>query len=349
VKIVFRWFGKEDKVTLKNIKQIPVIDGIVSAVYDVPVGKVWSEESINKLAKEIKDNSLNFEVVESVPVSEDIKINSSKAKSHIEAYKENIRRLAKAGVKVICYNFMPVFDWLRSELAKELPDGSNALYYDNQTVLSMNPLTSSLSLPGWDESYNKEHLKDILNSYQNVSEETLWANLKNFLDEVIPICEECDVKMAIHPDDPPWGIFGLPRIIINQDNYKRFMGLNKSLYNGVTFCTGSLGVNPQNNLIKMIEDLKGRIHFAHLRNVMITGERSFSETAHPSKCGSLDMYAILKALYKTGFDGYIRPDHGRMIWGEKGRYGYGLYDRALGAMYISGIWESLEKESCNEL
>lgn len=344
MKLVFRWFGKEDKVTLDKIKQIPVIDGIVSAIYDVAVGEVWSEKSIKVLSDEIKANNLNFEVVESVPVSEDIKLHTSKAKEHIAAYKENIKRLAKVGVKVICYNFMPVFDWLRSELARELPDGSNALYYDNQTVLSMNPLTSELSLPGWDESYDKNQLKDILRSYQNVTEEDLWNNLKLFLDEVIPVCEENDIKMAIHPDDPPWGIFGLPRIIINENNYDRFINLNKSLYNGVTFCTGSLGVNPTNDLISMIKKLKGRIHFAHLRNIMITGERSFSETAHPSKCGSLDMYAILKALYDNGFDGYIRPDHGRMIWGETGRYGYGLYDRALGAMYLAGIWESLEKE-----
>ena len=291
MKIIFRWFGNEDKVTLEKIRQIPVIDGIVSAIYDVPVGQVWSEEIISSLSTQIKKNNLNFEVVESVPVSEDIKLNTAKANEHIQAYKENIKRLAKEGVKVICYNFMPVFDWLRSELTKDLPDGSNALYYDDATVLSMNPLTSELSLPGWDESYDKQGLQDILRSYQNVTEDDLWKNLKLFLDEVIPVCEKYDVKMAIHPDDPPWGIFGLPRIIINENNYDKFISLNKSLYNGVTFCTGSLGVNPQNDLIKMINKLKGRIHFAHLRNIKITGERCFSETAHPSKCGSLDMYA----------------------------------------------------------
>jgi len=343
MKLVFRWYGDKDKVTLEQIRQIPVIDGIVSAIYDTPVGTAWSEDSINLLSRKVLANGLRFEVVESVPVSEDIKLGTDKAKEHIEAYKTNIIRLAKVGVKVICYNFMPVFDWLRSDLARRLPDNSKALYYDENAVLAMNPMQSELTLPGWDASYSQKELRSILAKYKDFTEDDLWDSLKSFLDEIIPICEEYGVKMAIHPDDPPWGIFGLPRIIVDEGSYAKLFSINPSATNGVTFCTGSLGALVTNDLPAMVHKLAGRIHFAHLRNIKITGKRSFSEVAHPTACGSLDMYKIIKALHDTGFDGYIRPDHGRMIWGEEGRPGYGLYDRALGAMYLAGIWEAVRK------
>lgn len=343
MKMTFRWYGEKDSIAIGNIAQIPVIDGVVSAVYDVPVGEVWPDESIQKLKTMAESHGLKFEVVESVPVHEDIKLRAQGCDRLIDNYCENIRRLAKYGVKVICYNFMPVFDWLRSEMAKPLADGSNSLAYDDQTVLSMNPLNSELSLPGWDESYTKEGLRELLTRYQQVDEEGLWQNLKYFLSKVIPVCEETDVKMAIHPDDPPWGIFGLPRIITDEKNLKRFLDLVPSVYNGVTFCTGSWGADINNDLIRMIHAAKGRIHFAHLRNIKHAGVRNFQESAHPTACGSLDMFGIVKALVDTGFDGYVRPDHGRMIWGETGKYGYGLYDRALGAMYLYGLFEAVKK------
>lgn len=343
-KMTFRWYGEGDKVTLDAIRQIPCIQGVVSAIYDTPVGEVWPVESIEKLKKQANDKGLTFEVVESVPVHEDIKLGNENAARLIENYKENVRRLGKAGVKCICYNFMPVFDWLRSELAKELPDGSNALAYDHQTVLDLNPLTSELSLPGWDSSYTKEGLKELLEQYKDIDDEKLWENMTVFLKEVIPVAEECGVKMAIHPDDPPWGIFGLPRVIINEANLKRFLSIVDSPSNGITLCTGSLGVNPNNDIVAMINACKGRMPFIHLRNIKITGDHCFEESGHLSSKGSLDMYAIIKALYDGGFDGYVRPDHGRMIWGETGRAGYGLYDRALGAMYLQGIIEAVEKQ-----
>lgn len=344
MKMTFRWYGDSDPVTLQKIRQIPMMSGIVSAVYDVPVGGVWSEESINKIAQNAKANGLDFEVVESVPVHEDIKLGKETAKGYIENYCENIRRLSKAGVKVICYNFMPVFDWLRSELEKQLDDGSNALAYDDNIVMSMNPLTSELSLPGWDESYTKDGLRQLLKEYEAIDEEKLWENLAAFLRAIIPVAEESGIKMAIHPDDPPWGLFGLPRIITDEKNLEHFLKVVDSPANGLTFCTGSLGAGVENDLPKMIRKFGKRIHFVHLRNIKHTGERCFEESAHPSQCGSLDMYEIVKALYETGFDGYIRPDHGRMIWGETGRYGYGLYDRALGATYITGLWEAVSRE-----
>ena len=343
MKLSFRWYGESDPVTLEKISQIPTMRSVVSAVYDVKPGGIWSEESINKISEQCKAHGLVFDVVESVPVPEDIKLGTDKADELIENYCENIRRLGKAGVKCICYNFMPVFDWLRSELEHQQADGANALAYDEETVLSMNPLTSELELPGWDSSYTKEGMRELLNAYSKIDEEQLWKNLEKFLKKVIPVAVESGINMAIHPDDPPWGIFGLPRIITGRDNLRRFLDIVPVKNNGLTFCTGSLGANPDNDLVAMCGEFADRIHFLHLRNIKHTGPRRFEEVGHPTSCGSIDMFGIAKALVDNGFDGYVRPDHGRMIWGEKGRYGYGLYDRALGATYIAGIFEAIEK------
>ena len=310
-------------------------------MYEVPAGEVWPEESIERIRAQAAQNGLEFEVVESVPVHEDIKLGAPGRDRLIANYAENIRRLGKAGVKVICYNFMPVFDWLRSELSHPLPDGSNALAYDNQTVQAMDPLKSELSLPGWDESYTHEGLRALLTQYKSIDEERLWDNFAYFLRAIIPVCEQAGVKMAIHPDDPPWGIFGLPRIITGDESYARMAEICPSIYNGITLCTGSLGADPNNDLAALAQKYAERIHFVHARNVKITGEHCFEEAPHLSRMGSLNLYEILKALYDAGFDGYIRPDHGRMIWGETGRPGYGLYDRALGAAYINGLWEAI--------
>lgn len=345
MKMTFRWYGKSDPVTLDKIRQIPMMTGVVSAVYDVPAGEVWSRESIDSIKTDAAASGLKFEVVESVPVHEDIKMGAPNRDKLIANYCENIRRLGAAGVKVICYNFMPVFDWLRSELARPLEDGSNALAYNDEVVKSMDPLTSELSLPGWDESYSKEELRDLLTWYKEIDEERLWENFTCFLERVIPACDESGVKMAIHPDDPPWGLFGLPRIITGIDSYARMKEIAPSTANGITLCLGSLGASPGNNLVEIVKEYADRIHFVHARNVKWTGEKCFEEAPHPTSCGSLDMYAVLKALHDEGFDGYIRPDHGRMIWGETGRYGYGLYDRALGAVYLTGLWEAIERSS----
>ena len=341
MKMTFRWYGPDDPVTLDKIRQIPGMSGVVSAVYEVPAGEVWPEESIERIRAQAAQNGLEFEVVESVPVHEDIKLGAPGRDRLIANYAENIRRLGKAGVKVICYNFMPVFDWLRSELSHPLPDGSNALAYDNQTVQAMDPLKSELSLPGWDESYTHEGLRALLTQYKSIDEERLWDNFAYFLRAIIPVCEQAGVKMAIHPDDPPWGIFGLPRIITGDESYARMAEICPSIYNGITLCTGSLGADPNNDLAALAQKYAERIHFVHARNVKITGEHCFEEAPHLSRMGSLNLYEILKALYDAGFDGYIRPDHGRMIWGETGRPGYGLYDRALGAAYINGLWEAI--------
>lgn len=345
MKLSFRWYGKDDPVKIGYIRQIPNMYSIVTAVYDVPVGDVWSEDSIAELKKEVEGNGLHFDVIESVPVHEDIKLGKPGRDKYIENYKENIRRLGKAGVKVICYNFMPIFDWTRTQLDKELEDGSTALVYYKDQIEKMDPLTGELSLPGWDASYKKEDLKALFDAYAQIDKETLWDNLKYFLEEIIPVAEESDVKMAIHPDDPPWDIFGLPRLIVNEANVDRFLKLVDSKYNGLTLCTGSLGCTDKNDMVNLVNKYasQGRIHFMHVRNVKLLEDGSFEESAHFSKCGSLDIVGILKALADNNFDGYLRPDHGRMIWGETGKPGYGLYDRALGASYITGIWETLNR------
>ena len=344
MKLTFRWYGEGDPVTLEQIRQIPCMTGIVSAVYDRKPGEVWSRESIARIAEQAHAQGLAFEVVESVPVPEEIKLGGPDAPRLIEAYCENIRRLGEAGVRCVCYNFMPVFDWLRSSLALREPDGANALAYDEAEVLAMNPLTSELSLPGWDESYTKEGLAALMHRYEGFTEKDLWHSLESFLHRVIPAAEEAGIRMAIHPDDPPWGIFGLPRIITCEENLDRFLSICDSPANGLTFCTGSLGASPENDLPRLARKYAKRIPFAHLRNVLRTGERQFREVAHPTACGSLDLYGIVKGLVEGGFDGYVRPDHGRMIWGETGRPGYGLYDRALGAAYLTGLFEAVEKD-----
>ena len=343
MKMTFRWYGKDDPVTLEKIRQVPCIDGVVTAVYSVPVGEVWPEEAIAEIKEEVEKNGLKMEVIESVPVHEDIKLKRGNYQLYIDNYKENIRRLAKAGVKCICYNFMPVFDWTRSRLDQPLEDGSNALVYYKQDVDAMDP--TKMSLPGWDSSYSPEEINGLINAYKELGEEGLWENLKYFINEIMPVAVECDVNMAIHPDDPPWSIFSIPRIITNEANIDRFLSLYDDVHHGLTLCSGSLGCTTANDYTAMVKKYGAmkRIHFAHVRNIKILDDGSFEESAHLSKCGSLDVVAILKAYHDTDFEGYLRPDHGRMIWGETGKPGYGLYDRALGAMYMAGIWETLEK------
>lgn len=346
MEMTFRWYGQDDPVKIEYIKQIPGMKGIVTAIYDIPVGEAWPLDKILELKKTVEDNGLKLSVIESVPVHEDIKLGLPTRERYIENYKETLRNLGKAKIETVCYNFMPVFDWTRSDLNYELEDGSTCLMYDEETVKKMDPALGELELPGWDTSYREGGLGALLDKYKNVDEEKLWENLEYFIKEIIPVAEESNVKMAIHPDDPPWSIFGLPRIITNFENLERFINLYDSEYNGVTLCTGSLGCTKTNDVVEMVKYFgkeKNRINFAHLRNVLITGDSSFNEVAHLSECGSLDFYEIVKAYCDYDFKGPYRPDHGRMIWGETGRPGYGLYDRALGAVYINGLIEAINK------
>ena len=344
MKMSFRWYGDTDPVPLQYIRQIPGVTQIVSAVYDEPVGEVWPLAKIEALKAKIEGAGLRFEVVESVPVHEDIKLGKPTRDRLIANYQQTLRHLAAAGIQVVCYNFMPVFDWTRTELAKTLEDGSTCLAFSTEEVERIDP-DQGISLPGWDSSYRPEELKALLAEYREIDEARLWANLEYFLKAIVPVAAECGIRMAIHPDDPPRPIFGLPRIVKNRDDLARILRAVDHPANGLTLCSGSLGAGPQNDVEALVREFgaMGRIHFAHIRNVKITPEGDFEEAAHLSSCGSLDIAAIVKAYHDTGFTGYARPDHGRMIWGETGKPGYGLYDRALGAVYLNGIWEALEK------
>lgn len=346
MKMSFRWYGESDPISLQYIKQIPNMRSVVSAVYDVNPGEVWPEESIEKLCRLAEENGLIFDIVESVPVPEDIKLGNENADKLIDNYCENIRRCAKYGIKCITYNFMPVFDWTRTQLDKAAADCSTSLVMYMDQLKNLDPLKEDIHLPGWDASYSQNEVRELIKGYKELGEEGLWRNFEHFLKKIIPVAEECGVKMAIHPDDPPYSIFGIPRIITNEENIDRMLAIVDSPANSLCLCTGSLGCASFNDVAKMVRKYSAmdRIAFMHIRQIKLLEDGSFEERGHLSSCGTLDMYEIVKALVETGFDGYVRPDHGRMIWGEEGKPGYGLFDRALGAAYINGLFEALEKE-----
>ena len=342
MKMTFRWYGPTDTIPLQYIRQIPNMSGVVTAVYDEPVGDVWGIEKIEKLKALCDAEALEMEVIESVPVHEDIKLGRPTRDKYIANYAETIRNLGKCGVKCICYNFMPVFDWLRTNLHTEAADGSNSLSYTHEELMKLDP--RNLHLPGWDESYKTDELNALLEAYSGMTHQQLFDNLVYFLNGIMSACDETGINMAIHPDDPPWDMFGLPRIITGADSYDEFFSAVPNKHNGVTFCTGSLGAGRGNNLVYMAEKYADRIYFAHIRQLKFKGELDFTEAGHLTSAGDLDIYGVVKALVKGGFDGYVRPDHGRNIWGEDGKPGYGLYDRALGAAYLNGLFEAIEKE-----
>lgn len=352
--MIFRWYGEgNDSISLGDIKQIPGVKGVCWSLHDKVAGEVWEMERIQAVKDLCDKHGLNIEVVESVNVHDDIKIGKPSRDKYIDIYIDTIRKLSSVGVKVICYNFMPVFDWTRTELFKEMEDGSNALFYEKNLIhddyhaMVQNILkgAKNFTMPGW-EPERLEKLDTLFKDYEHVTEDILLENLKYFLERIIPVCEECDVKMAIHPDDPPWPIFGLPRIVRSRDYIEKILKLVDNPYNGLTLCTGSLGSNLDNDIPAIIREFSDRIHFAHIRNVKVYDNGDFIETSHRASDGSLDMVDIIRAYHENGYTGYVRPDHGRHLWGEEKhcRPGYGLYDRALGIMYILGIWDTLNSE-----
>ena len=337
MEMTLRWYGsKFDTVTLQQIRQIPGVTGVITTLYDTAPGEVWSRERIRAMKDEVAAAGLHVSGIESVNVHDAIKTGSADRDLYIDNYIETLRNLGEEDIHLVCYNFMPVFDWTRTELARKRPDGSTVLAYTQEAVDALDPEkmfesisdeTNGTIMPGW-EPERMAHVKELFEMYKDIDDEKLFANLKYFLERIMPVCNEYDIYMAIHPDDPAWSVFGLPRIIINKENILRMMKMVDDPHNGVT---------------DMIRSLKGRIHFAHVRNLKFNSPTDFEESAHLSSDGSFDMYEIMKALYDIGFDGPIRPDHGRMIWGEVAMPGYGLYDRALGAAYLNGLWEAIDK------
>jgi mannonate dehydratase len=355
MKMTFRWFGsKSDTVTLKQIKQIPGMTGVMGFLDYKAAGEIWTEAEIKAYVDEIHAAGLACEVIESVNVHEDIKMGLPTRDEYIENYNATIRNLAKYGVKTIVYNFMPVFDWLRTDLSRLIPeDGSRSLYFDEKDLGGMGPVeivrktaedSAGFTLPGWEPERLAE-LETTLKRYESVTADQLRENYKYFLDAITPVCEECGVVMACHPDDPAWPIFGLPRIANSGEDFEKIIRLCDSPAHTLCVCTGSLGSNPANDIPAIIRRFGSvrRIGCMHIRNVKHLGYRKFREASHLSSDGDLDMYEIVKAVYETCPQVYIRPDHGRMIWDEQARPGYGLYDRALGACYLNGLWEAIGK------
>lgn len=357
MKMTFRWFGEgRDSVSLKQIKQIPGCTGLMGVLDQYAAGEEWPLEVIQDYVKHVHEAGLEAEVIESVNIHEDIKLGKPSRDRYIENYIKTIKSLAQCGVKVIVYNFMPVFDWLRTDLAHVIPeDGSNSLYFDEAELAGMTPIqiventaksSNGFSLPGWEPERLAE-LQSVLEQYQSIDEQKLRENYKYFLDAIIPTCEEVGIVMACHPDDPAWPIFGLPRIAHSQADFDKIVKLHDSPSNTVCLCTGSLGSDPANDIPSIIRHFgkMNRIGCAHVRNIKFLGHHKFRESSHLSSDGSLNMYEIMKALYETCPDTYVRPDHGRMIWDEVGRPGYGLYDRALGIAYLNGLWEAIDKNA----
>jgi len=353
MQMTMRWFGPvEDKIPLAHIRQVPGVEGVVGALYDVPVGEVWPQDKVRALADQVQQAGLKMEVIESVNIHDDIKIGLPSRDRFIANYQQTIRHLAEIGIKVICYNFMPVFDWMKTEMNYVLPDGSITMAFEkkgidktlDEVVKEVLENSNGFALPGW-EPERLAKVQELFAKYKDVDENKLRQNLVYFLERVIPVCEEVGIKMAIHPDDPPYSIFGLPRIVKNRDDLDWICNAVNSEANGITLCTGSIAEDPDNNVYEILAEFtrRRRIHFAHVRNIKLIQDKDFYESAHLSRYGSLDMYEVMKALHDNGFNGYIRPDHGRFIWGETGRPGYGLYDRALGVTYLHGLWEALEK------
>ena len=347
MKMGWRWYGEgNDPITLSDIKQIPGVEEIVWALHSKMPGEIWEENEIKEVVDQIHAAGFSATVVESVNVHDDIKIGLPTRDQYIENYKQCIRNLSKFGVKTICYNFMPIFDWTRTDLFHPVGDGSTALFYQKDLIKDdykgmANYILEftekyNMTFPGW-EPERMAKLDELFKAYAPVTKEKLWDNLKYFLEAIMPTCRECDIKMAIHQDDPPWDIFGLPRLLVDAESIDRFLTMVDDPYNCLTLCSGSMNANPNNNVAAIVRKHCDRIPFAHVRNIHHFENGDFSEAAHRDCCGETGIIEILRAYHDCGFDGCIRPDHGRQLW-EEGpgncRPGYGKYDRALGVQYM---------------
>lgn len=362
----FRWFGEKDPVPLKHIKQIPGVETIVTSIPSPNVGDILDESKIIRIKSSIEAAGLKFEIIESLAVHNDIKQGLETRDLYIENFKQNIELLSKYGIKVIVYNFRPIFRWARTDIYKELEDKSTvSVYYkshenkidpfinsvadsdwykDHSNYIYQRQLTTDLELEGYYTEEATKTISDLRSSFQGIGKSGLWENLEYFLKEIIPVAERCGVKMALHPDDPPWDIFGVPRLMIAEEAYDRLLNLYPSDSNTLLFCSGTIGSDHQTDIYRLAEKYtkQGKVAFAHIRNVK-TGDGFVEECAHLSSYGSLDMVKLLKIFSDNNFTGYIRSDHGRMIWGEEGKPGNGIFDRALGLQYITGIWETLQQ------
>ncbi len=393
----WRWFGFNDSVKLTDLKQMG-IEGVVTALHHIPNGEVWPVDEIMKVKSAIEAHGMRWTVVESLPVSEGIKIRNADCDRLIANYKQSLQNLGQCGIDTVCYNFMPVLDWVRTSLHYQLPSGGEVMYFDYSTfaafdvfilkrtgaeadypedvLVKAREVVQSMSaaeqenlarniivvsqgfidgvVDGSASDYKKAFL-NFLDTYKSINRDKLRKNLSLFLQEVVPVAEKAGVNLCIHPDDPPFPVLGLPRIVSTQDDLEWICAQVDSIANGITFCTGSLSVNRQNNLVQIAEKLGPRIHFTHLRNNVFFGNREFHEYGHIE--GDIDMYPIVKALLKeqirrkeTGRKDFripFRPDHGVKMLDDYTRSanpGYPLIGRLKGLAEISGMQMAIERE-----
>lgn len=284
--MTLRWFGEGvDSVSLEQIRQIPGVKGVITTLYDIPAGEVWPMERILQMKEQVESKGLKVMGIESVNIHDAIKVGIPEREQYIANYITTLERLGQADIHVVCYNFMPVFDWTRSDLAKVRPDGSTVLAYDQKEIDKIDPenmfesmgeKSNGFELPGW-EPERMARIKELFQMYRDVDGDKLMANLVYFLKAIQPVCEKYDIKMAIHPDDPAWPVFGLARIITGKEQLLKLMKAVDAPFNGVTLCTGSLGSNPDNDIPDIIRSLKGRVHFAHVRNLQYNAPGDFQE------------------------------------------------------------------------
>ena len=385
----FRWYGPKDVVPLSAIRQAGATS-VVSALHDLPNGSVWTQKQIQDHQELILAAGLKWDVVESVPIHEDIKLRNGNYQEYVENYKKTLQNLGDCGIHTVCYNFMPVLDWTRTHLFKPLPDGSTALSFEINALRAfdlfivkrknaksqysekefkeakeyfsqLNPnqikeLTTSIiaGLPGAEEGYTLVEFNQRIEAYSSFSSHAIQSHLIQFLETIIPIAESSGVKMCIHPDDPPFTLFGIPRVVSTAEDLKTIFTAVPSLNNGLTFCTGSLGVREDNRLLEIFESFANRIHFLHLRSTQRDGRGNFYEANHLE--GDVDMYSIVNAALKeerkrklSGREDWeipMRPDHGHQMLDDlqkKTNPGYSAIGRLKGLAEIRGLAFAIEK------